>query len=138
MVKPGLAEEVAQLAPEPKPDPRFDMDELWKRHEEYWSHEAVEQRARFERDMGGLHIEDGFRIVCDGQVAGRDCGNVIGRADTFKFDTHDGLCEACRIGYAMFPPRVHMTADGIYAMLFDGPGVLPRPWKYPEEAKDGR
>lgn len=107
-------------------DHRFDWKELWKRHRDYWLPEAVAERERFERNAGGLHIQDGFRIVCDGQVDGHDCENVIGVAETFPFDTHDGLCEQCRWRGVDFPPRIHMTPDGIYAMTAEGPQIVRR------------
>lgn len=126
MVRKGIAEQIAEMSPEPQVDHRFDMVQVWRRHQEYWLPEAVAERKRFEAQAGGLHIQDGFRIVCDGQVGGQDCGNVIGYAETFRFDTHDGLCASCRASYADFPPRYHMTPDGVYAMLPDGPGIIRR------------
>lgn len=131
--------------PERKWDARWDWPELWRRHQEYWT-VGVEERDRFEkavREGKGaqnlaqtFHVQDGFRITCDGQVDGDDCGNVIGYADTFKFDTHDGLCEKCRRNRADFPPRIHMTPDGIYAMDVAGPRIVPREWDFPASPEE--
>lgn len=105
-------------------DHRFDWDELWRRHADYWSLEAVLERQRFEAAAGRFHIQDGFRIVCDGQINGKDCGNNIGVAPLP--DTNDGLCEQCRWRGVEFPPRIYMTPDGIYAMTADGLQIVRR------------
>lgn len=103
-------------------DHRFNWDELWKRHADYWLLEAVAERGRFETAAGRFHVRDDFRLVCDGQVDGHDCGNNIGLAPIP--DAHDGLCEQCRWRGVDFPPRIHMTPDGIYAMTAEGPRIV--------------
>lgn len=129
MVRKGIAEETKVL-PIVRPDPRFDMDRLWKEHARYWSDEGISCRQRFADAVHkttieeAFHIQDRFRIVCDGQVDGEDCGNVIGFAPLP--DTHDGLCERCRNRNFAFPPRIAMTKDGIYAMTDDGPSIITK------------
>ena len=122
-----------QAAPKPKYDFRFDWNDIWRRHQDFWSPERQAQIARFTQAAGRFHIQDQFRIVCDGQIDGHDCENVIGYDETFKFDTHDGLCQSCRAKGVDFPPRIHMTPDGVYAMTQYGPEIVPRIWDFPPE-----
>lgn len=136
MVRRAVAEIDSGEPRGPRPDFRFDWKWLWKAHEEYWSPEAIECRERFAKLASSraakadgiitieraFHIADSFRIVCDGQIDGKDCGNVIGYPPLPE--THDGLCERCRRTKVIFPPRIAMTPDGIYAMTDDGPKIV--------------
>lgn len=85
----------------------------WKaEHAEYWSEENQARMKRFEVEAGGLHIQDDFRIVCDGiQVDGSECLNVICLPP--PKDDHDGLCERCRRLRLPFRPRIHLTPERV-------------------------
>jgi hypothetical protein len=84
-----------------------------KEHAEYFDPYSVAQREKWARDAVDLHIQEGFRIVCDGIVDGQECLNVIGYADSFPFDTHDGLCTRCRKERRPFPPRTNLDPNRV-------------------------
>lgn len=91
--------------------PEPETERLVRMHAEYWSPEWSAIRERYAKTVGRLHIRDDFRIVCDGIVDGKPCGNNIGMAPLP--DDHDGLCERCRRSCRPYVPRITTSAEAV-------------------------